>query len=168
VDKDTPVGYAGLGARVHESGMTTRTGKITKAGRRDLCVALVEAAQRAVKSDPLLKMRFEGLQKRMHRNQAIVAIARHLLELVWSVLMRRQPYRGFSHERIAYKYLTWSWQMDEEARDGLTRQQFAGYYLMKLGIGHDLTRIALDPKHPRRIASEAEVLALRPELQHIE
>jgi len=148
--------------------MTTRTGKITKAGRRDLCVALVEAAQRAVKSDPLLKMRFEGLQKRMHRNQAIVAIARQILELVWYVLMRRQPYRGFSHERIAYKYLTWSWQMDEEARDGLTRQQFAGYYLMKLGIGHDLTRIALDPKHPRRIASEAEVLALRPELQHIE
>jgi hypothetical protein len=56
----------------------------------------------------------------------------------------------------------------EAARDGLTRQQFARYYLIRLGIGHDLTRIALDPKHPRRIASEAEVLALRPELQHIE
>jgi hypothetical protein len=58
--------------------------------------------------------------------------------------------------------------MDEAARDGLTRQQFARYYLMRLGIGHDLTRISLDPKHPRRLASEAEVLALRPELQHIE
>jgi hypothetical protein len=58
--------------------------------------------------------------------------------------------------------------MDDEARDGLTRQQFARYYMMKLGIGRDLTRIALDPKHPRRIASEPEVLALRPELQHIE
>ena len=58
--------------------------------------------------------------------------------------------------------------MDEAARDGLTRQQFARYYLMKLGIGQDLTRIALDPKHPRRLASEAEVLALRPELLQIE
>jgi len=58
--------------------------------------------------------------------------------------------------------------MDEAARDGLTRQQFARYYLMRLGIGQDLTRIALDPKHPRRLASEAELLALRPELQHIE
>ena len=57
--------------------------------------------------------------------------------------------------------------MDEAARDGLTRQQFARYYLMRLGIGHDLTRIALDPKHPRRLASEAEVLALRPELLQI-
>lgn len=58
--------------------------------------------------------------------------------------------------------------MDDEARDGLTRQQFARYYLMKLGIGHDLTRIALDPKHPRRLASEAEVLDLRPEFKQIE
>jgi len=122
----------------------------------------------AVKSDPLLKMRFQALQRRMHRNQAIVAVARHLLELVWYVLTRRQPYRRFSHERIAYKYLTWSWQMDDEARDGLTRQQFARYYLMRLGIGHDLERIALNPRYPRRLASEAEVLALRPELARTE
>lgn len=97
-----------------------------------------------------------------------MAIARRLLELVWYVLTRRQPYRHFSQERIAYKYLTWGWQMDDEARDGLTRQQFARYYLMRLGIGHDLTRVALDPKHPRKLASEAELLALRPELQKIE
>jgi len=56
----------------------------------------------------------------------------------------------------------------EEARDGLTRQQFAHYYLMRLGIGHDLTRVALNPKYPRRLASEVELLALRPELQKIE
>ena len=104
----------------------------------------------------------------MHRNQAIVAIARQLLVLVWYLLIRRQPYRHFSQERIAYKYLTWAWQMDETARDGLTRQQFTRYYLMRLGIGHDLQRIALDPKHPRRLASETEVLALRPELLKIE
>jgi transposase len=160
--------YSGLTPGLEQSGTKYREKGITKEGRRELRWALVEAAQMAVKSDSILKMRFEAMQKRMHRNQAIVAIARHLLELVWYVMTRRQPYRGFSHERIAYKYLTWSWQMDETARDGLTRQQFARYYLMRLGIGHDLTRIALDPKHPRRLATEAEVLALRPELQHIE
>jgi hypothetical protein len=111
---------------------------------------------------------FQELQKRMHRNQAIVAIARQLLELVWHVLTRCQPYRHFSQERIAYKCLTWAWQMDEAARDGLTRQQFTRYYLMRLGIGHDLTRIALDPKYPCKLASEAELLALRSELNHIE
>jgi transposase len=160
--------YSGLTPGLEQSGTKNRGKGITKEGRRELRWALVEAAQMAVKSDPLLKMKFQALQKRMHRNQAIVAIARHLLEVVWYVLTRRQPYRGFSHERIAYKYLTWAWRMSEDARDGLTRQQFARYYLMRLGIGHDLTRIALDPKHPRRLASEAEVLAIRPELQQIE
>ena len=160
--------YSGLTPGLEQSGTKNRGKGITKEGRRELRWALVEAALQAVKSDPLLKHRFNELQKRMHRNQAIVSIARHLLELVWYVLIRRQPYRHFSHERIAYKYLTWAWQMDEAARDGLTRQQFARYYLMRLGIGHDLTRIALDPKHPRRISSEAELLALRPELNHIE
>jgi len=81
---------------------------------------------------------------------------------------RRQPYRGFTQERIAYKYLTWAWQMKEEARYGLTRQQFARYCLMRLGIGKDLTHIAIKPKYPRRLTSEAEVLALRPELREIE
>ena len=160
--------YSGLTPGLEQSGTKNRGKGITKEGRRELRWALVEAAQMAVKSDPLLKMKFQALQKRMHRNQAIVAIARHLMEVVWYVLTRRQPYRHFSHERIAYKYLTWAWRMDEVARDGLTRQQFARYYLMRLGIGHDLTRIALDPKHPRKLASEAELLALRPELNHIE
>ena len=157
--------YSGLTPGLEQSGTKNRGKGITKEGRRELRWALVEAAQMAVKSDPHWKVRFQEMLKRMHRNQAIAAIAHRLLELVWHVLTRRQPYRHFSHERIAYKYLTWAWQMDEAARDGLTRQQFARYYLMRLGIGHDLTRIALDPKHPRKIASEAELLALRPELK---
>ena len=160
--------YSGLTPGLEQSGTKYREKGITKEGRKELRWAMVEVAQRAVKSDPHWKQRFQELQQRMHRNQAMVAIARRLLELVWYVLTRRQPYRHFSQERIAYKYLTWAWQMDDEARAGLTRQQFTRYYLMRLGIGQDLTRIALDPKHPRRIASEAELLVLRPELNHIE
>jgi len=160
--------YSGLTPGLEQSGTKYREKGVTKEGRKELRWAMVEAAQRAVKSDPVWKTRFLEMQKRMHRNQAIVAIARRLLELVWYVLTRRQPYRHFSQERIAYKYLTWAWQMDEAARDGLTRQQFTRYYLMRLGIGHDLTRIALNPKYPRKLASEAELLALRPELDHIE
>jgi transposase len=160
--------YSGLTNGLEQSGTKLVQKGITKEGRKELRWAMVEVAQRAVKSNPLWKHRFQEMQKRMHRNQAIVAIARRLLELVWYVLTRRQPYRHFSHEHIAYKYLTWAWQLDEAARDGLTRQQFTRYYMMRLGIGHDLTRIALDPKHPRKIASEAELLTLRPELDHIE
>jgi transposase len=160
--------YSGLTPGLEQSGTKKRGKGVTKEGRKELRWALVEVAQRAVKSDPLWKSRFQEMHKRMHRNQAIVAVARRLLELVWYVLTRRQPYRHFSQERIAYKYLTWAWQMDEAARDGLTRQQFTRYYLMRLGIGQDLSRIALDPKHPRKISSEAELLALRPELKQTE
>jgi transposase len=160
--------YSGLTPGLEQSGTKYREKGITKEGRKELRWALVEVAQRAVKSDPVWKRKFQEMEKRMHRNQAMVAVARQLLELVWYVLTRRQPYRYFSPERIAYKYLTWAWQMDEQARDGLTRQQFARYYLMRLGIGHDLTRVALNPKYPRKLASKAELLALRPELNHIE
>jgi transposase len=160
--------YSGLTPGVEQSGTKNRGKGITKEGRKDLRWAMVEVAQRAVKSDPHWGRRFQELCRRMHRNQAIVVIAHRLLELVWFVLTRKQPYRHFSHERIAYKYLTWSWQVNENDRDGLTRQQFARYYLMRLGIGHDLERVALNPRYPRKLASEAELLALRPELTQIE
>jgi len=160
--------YSGLTPGVEQSGTKNRGKGITKEGRKDLRWAMVEVAQRAVKSDPHWQRRFNELCRRMHRNQAIVVIAHRLLELVWFVLARKQSYRHFSDEKIAYKYLTWSWQIDESDRDGLTRQQFARYYLMRLGIGHDLERIALNPKYPRKLASEAELLALRPELTQTE
>jgi len=160
--------YSGLVPGLEQSGVKLRGKKITKEGRKDLRWAMVEVAQRAVKSDPLWKCRFNELCRRMHKNQAIVVIAHRLLVLVWYVLSRRQPYRHFSDERIAYKYLTWSWQLSEKDRDGLTRQQFTRYYLMRLGIGRDLKQIALNPRYKRRLASEAEVLALRPELKRVE
>jgi transposase len=160
--------YSGLTPGVEQSGTKNRGKGITKEGRKDLRWAMVEVAQRAVKSDPHWQRRFDELCRRMHRNQAIVVIAHRLLELVWFVLTRKQSYRHFSDERIAYKYLTWSWQVNENDRDGLTRQQFTRYYLMRLGIGHELERIALNPKYPRKLASEAELLVLRPELTQTE
>lgn len=160
--------YSGLTPGLEQSGTKNRGKGITKEGRKELRWAMVEVAQRAVKSDPHWQRRFDELCRRMHRNQAIVVIAHRLLELVWFVLTRKQPYRHFSDERIAYKYLTWSWQLNQEDRDGLTRQQFTRYYLMRLGIGHELERIALNPKYPRKLASEAELLALRPELTQTE
>ncbi len=70
------VGYAGLGTRVHDSGLSSRSGRITKAGRRDLRVVLIEAAQVAANSHPHWKAELARLQPRLGRNKAIVAIAR--------------------------------------------------------------------------------------------
>ncbi len=157
------VGYAGLGAGVHDSGEKHQEKSITKAGRKELRWAVVEAAWVAVRSDPYWKMHFQRLAKRMHRNQAIVAIARRLLVSVWHILTKREPYRHFNDETIAYKMLIWAWSMDETARQGLTRAQFAKYGLLRLGIGQDLERIE-QGGYPRRLAPAEEVLILKPEL----
>lgn len=157
--------YSGLTPGVEQSGVKLRGKRITKEGRREFRWAMVEVAQRAVKADPHWKRLFTELERRMHRNQAIVAVARHLLTVVWSVLSQGKSYRHYSDERIAYKYYTWSWQLDEAQRNGLTRPQFVRYYLMRLGVGADLQHVALDPKHPHRLASESEILEMMTDLQ---
>jgi hypothetical protein len=57
---------------------------------------------------------------------------------IWSVLTHPEPYRHYSTERIAYKYLAWAWALHSEERQGMTRPQFARYDLMRLGIGDEL------------------------------
>ncbi|TLN13390.1 IS110 family transposase, partial [bacterium] len=61
------VGYSGLNARIHDSGLTTRTGRITKAGRRDLRFVLVEAAQTAANTHPFWKAELARLEPRLGR-----------------------------------------------------------------------------------------------------
>ena len=157
------VGYAGLGPRVHDSGLTHRKGHITKAGRKELRWALVEAAWVAVRYDPYWKAQFQALKQRMHSNQAIVAIARKLLVVLWHLLTKKQLYRQGTEERTVRKMLVWAWKLGADARLGLTRRQFARYALMHLGVGAEVTRITYGGVH--RIASVEELLALRPELQ---
>jgi transposase len=158
------VGYAGLGAGVHDSGKEHRDKKITKSGRKELRWAMIEAAWRAVRSHPYWKKQFEALKRRKHPNQAIVMVARKLLVTVWYLLSKQETFRYTSEEDLAYKMLIWSWSMGEQARQGMTPQQFAKYGLLRLGVGRDLTRIVRDG-YPRRLASAEEVLAMRPELR---
>ena len=164
---DTPkklVGYAGLGAGVHDSGKKHQDKSITKEGRRELRWALVEAAWGAMRSDPYWKAQYQRLTKVKHPSKAIVAIARRLLVSVWHILTKREPYRHFDEDAIAYKMMIWSQRMDDQALSGMTRQQFIKYGLLRLGVGSHLTRIVKNGV-PRRIAPSHEVLALKPELR---
>jgi transposase len=158
------VGYAGLGAGVHDSGQKHSEKGITKSGRKELRWALVEAAWQAIRSNPRLRAQYDALCKRKHPNQAIVAIARKLLVTLWYLLSKQESYIPSSDEDLAYKLLTWAWHMDQSAKRGMTNQQFAKYGLLQLGRGKDLTRI-LKGGRPRRIAPAQEVLALLPNLQ---
>jgi transposase len=157
------VGYAGLGAGVHDSGQKHQEKGVTKAGRKELRWALVEASWQAIRSNARLRAQYEQLCKRKHPNQAIVAIARKLLVTLWYLLSRQESYDHLSDEDLAYKMLTWAWHMDQSAKRGMTNQQFAKYGLLQLGRGEHLTRIVKGGQ-PRRIAPKEQVPALKPEL----
>jgi transposase len=135
------VGYAGLGAGVHDSGKTHKDKKITKKGRRELRWAMVEAAWRAVRMSPFWKAEYEKNMSRMRKpNQAIVVVARKLLVAIWHVLSKEETDIHASEEELAYKMLLLSWSLKEDTRMGLTYKQFAKYALMKLGVETDITR----------------------------
>jgi transposase len=142
------VGYAGLGARVHDSGLTTRSGKITKAGRRDLRVALVEAAHVVANSHPHWKAELERLQPRLGYNKAIVAIARKLLVTVWHVLARKVADRFAEPEKVSKKMLHFAYEVGKINRAGKSAAQFTRERMDTLGIGQDLTGISWGSKKP--------------------
>ena len=83
------VGYAGLGARIHASGQTHKSGGITKQGRKELRTVLIEAAWITIRYDRHWQGQFERLAHRIGRHKAIVAIARKLLVVIWIVSLSR-------------------------------------------------------------------------------
>lgn len=157
------VGYAGLGGRIHDSGLTSRTGGITKAGRRDLRAAMVEAAQSAANTHPHWKAELARLEPRLGRNKAIVAIARKLLVAVWHVLSKGVADRFAEPERTARKLMQVTYQLGKVNRPqgqpaaALVRQQ-----LDRLDIGQDVTHVAWGPKK-RPIPLPPSALPLPPD-----
>ena len=153
------VGDSGLGASVHASGQTFRQGRITKAGRRDLRTALIEAAWAAVNFDPYWKGEFDRLSQRLITGKAIVAIARRLLVVLWHVLSKRQSYRHISDEKIAVKMMLWGQKVRKHNRQADASRLFIRRRLMTLSVGKSLSRFTYSKK-PRALASEEEALVL--------
>jgi len=110
------VGYAGLGTQVHDSGQTTHTGKITKAGRRDLRAAMVEAAHTAVLHDPLWKAQFKQMESRLGYNKTIIAIARKMLVAVWYILTKQVCNRFAETELVTHKFMQYTYRIGKENR----------------------------------------------------
>jgi len=142
------VGYAGLGTRIHDSGMTMRSGKITKAGRRDLRTVLIEAANVAANNHPHWKAELARLEPRLGRNKAIVAIARKLLIAVWYVLQGKTD-KYAEPEAVAQKMLRFAYAVGKANRPkGQTAAQFARVRMDALGLGSELTSISWGSKKP--------------------
>jgi transposase len=87
------VGYAGLAPRVKQSGQSSRTGPLSKAGPRALRWAAVEAAQPAWRpSNPWHELYTDVKQRTGKANPAKSAVARKVLIAAWHVLARREPF----------------------------------------------------------------------------
>ncbi|GHO63036.1 IS110 family transposase [Ktedonobacter sp. SOSP1-52] len=150
------VGYAGLGASVHASGQTYRTGAITKQGRRELRMAMVEAAWTAVEHHPHWKAQFDRLSTRLGKNKAIVAIARKLLVVVWHVLTHHKADRYAEPEKVALKFVVWSRKIGAQNRAGLKTREFVRGELVRLKMGEDLETIGWKSTKPIRLPSQEE------------
>ena len=84
--------YIGLIPMCHSSGEKENTGEITIRKHATLRWQIIEAAWRAVRSDPAMTMAYEGYRQRMGANKAIVKIARKLVNRIFFVLKRKQEY----------------------------------------------------------------------------
>jgi len=82
--------YAGLTARVHQSGGHEHRGGISKQGSRWLRWILVQAAMKLVRRDERLANFYQRVRKRAGRNVARVAVARKLAGICW---VRRRAWR---------------------------------------------------------------------------
>jgi transposase len=142
------VGYSGLGSRVHLSGLTRRTGHITKAGRRDIRAAMVEAAHTASRCHPHWKAELARLEPRLGHNKAIVAIARKLLVAVWHILTKGCADRFAEPDFVARRLLALAATLGQANRPHRqTATQYARYHLDRLNLGAELTTVRRDRRN---------------------
>jgi transposase len=88
------VGYSGLVPRVHQSGESSRTGRLSKAGSPLLRWAAVEAAQQAWRPhNPWHRLYVDVRRRQGNGNAAKAAVARKVLIACWHVLARNEPFK---------------------------------------------------------------------------
>jgi transposase len=155
------VGYAGLGTRVHDSGMTHSSGRITKAGRKDLRCAMVNAANQATENHPHWKAELERLEPHLGRSKAIVTIARKLLVTVWHVLTEQVADRFADPQSVARSFINHAYGVRiRNMPNGQSALAFTREQLDRLRLGKDLQEITWGSKHlklpPSKLLTEKE------------
>jgi transposase len=91
--------WAGVAPGNHESAGKQHSGK-TRKGNRALRRALIEAARAGVKAKgTYLQAQYHRLRSRCGSNRAVVAVAHSILQSIYYLLMRNEPYRdlGAAH-----------------------------------------------------------------------
>ena len=96
---------------------------------------------------------------RVGKPKAIVAIVRKLLLVVWRVLTKHVADRDAVPEKVAGKFLEWSWKLGRLNRVGLTSGAFIRRELRGLQLGENVTTISRGKrKFPIPLAEHAEAV----------
>jgi transposase len=89
------VGHSGLTAKIKQSGQSSRTGRISKAGPDTLRWTAVEAAQHAWRpTSPWNRLYTDTKNRHGKANPAKAAVARKVLIASWHILARQQPFKA--------------------------------------------------------------------------
>jgi transposase len=84
--------YVGLTPSEYSTGQYTRQGRITRCGNKRVRTSLVEGSWILIYRDPMMRLKYERLKRRKGAKRAIIAIARHLIIRIRSILLSNQPY----------------------------------------------------------------------------
>jgi transposase len=88
------IGYAGLAPKVKQSGQSSRTGPLSKAGSKALRWAAVEAAQQAWReTNPWHRLYRDTISRQGKPNAGKAAVARKVLIAAWHVLSHNEPFK---------------------------------------------------------------------------
>jgi transposase len=86
--------YIGLIPSTNSSGEKEKTGRITNRSNKELRSMIIESAWVAIRHDPALVIKFNKLIKRMKPNNAIIRIAKKLINRIRYVLKNKQEYEN--------------------------------------------------------------------------
>lgn len=133
------VGYSGLGRESTPAARVSARGRITKAGRKDLRSAMVEAAHHAVQDHPHFKGEYERLCKTIGKKKAMVAVARKLLVVVWYLLAKGAADKFADPTQVACSMFAFAHKVRvKNLPNGMSALQFMRTQMDRLGIGQEV------------------------------
>ncbi len=89
---DHLVSYAGFTPSTDDSGDKKKDRGITHRCNNRLRTALIESCWMLISKDPAMLMKYSQYCRKMHKNQAIIRIGKHLLSRIKYVLIKQEKY----------------------------------------------------------------------------
>lgn len=93
--------YLGLVPRIYQSSRTSHYGRITKLGNPYVRWCLVQAAHRLIRVDENTRIFAASLTKRGGKKKAVVAVARQIAAIAWSLLYNNKTYQKEAPRRAS-------------------------------------------------------------------